>query len=242
MDGGKSIPTSQREAMILEHYPLVRIIAARMVRRFPSHVEVEELVNIGTLGLIDAIDRFEVERGVPFKAYAEIRIRGAIVDSLREADWIPRSVRRKFSRIDTTRATLRGRHGRDPSREEMAAELEMGVEEYDDLCGGAEIKRLVSLDAPMDDDGGATLADHVADEVDPLLDRWIADEMRSQVSTMIQKLPEKERAVVTLYYQRGLNLKEIGDLLGVTESRVCQLRGQAVKRLQTRLGEYKRTG
>lgn len=228
--------------MILEHYPLVRIIAMRMVRRFPAHVEVDELVNIGTLGLIDAIDRFEVARGVPFKAYAEIRIRGAIVDALRDADWIPRSVRRKFARIDTARGTLRAKLGRDPTREEMAAALDIPPEEYDDLCGGAEIKRLVSLDAPIDEEGGATLVEHVADEEDPLLDRWIAEETRLQVVNMVHKLPEKERAVVQLYYQRGLNLKEIGDLLGVTESRVCQLRGQAVKRLQTRLSEYRRSG
>jgi RNA polymerase sigma factor for flagellar operon FliA len=242
MDDGDTFSSSNREAMILEHYPLVRLIASRMVRRFPAHVEVEELVNIGTLGLIDAIDRFEAARGVPFRSYAEIRIRGAIVDSLRDADWIPRSVRKKFARIDTARLGLRGQLGRDPTREEMASTLDITVEEYDDLCGGAEIKRLVSLDTPLDEEGGATLADHVADDVDPLVDRWIADEMRSQVATMIHKLPEKERAVVQLYYQRGMNLKEIGDLLGVTESRVCQLRGQAVKRLQLRLTEYRRSG
>ena len=240
MESGGRLDPAERERMILEHYPLVRIIASRMVRRFPSHIEVDELVNIGILGLIDAIDRFEAARGVPFRSYAEIRIRGAIVDALRDADWIPRSVRRRFARIDTARATLRTRLGRDPDREEMARELEMDPEEYDDLCGGAEIRRLVSLDTPIDEDGSSTLAEHVADDADPFLEQWIAEETRSQVSSMIEKLPDKERAVVALYYQRGLNLKEIGDMLGVTESRVCQLRGQAVKRLQARLTEYKR--
>ncbi len=237
MTGSAPPSPAEREKMILDHYALVRMIATRMVRRFPSHIEVEELINIGTLGLIDAIDRFEAARGVPFKSYAEIRIRGAIVDALRDADWIPRSVRRKFARIDTARAQLRHRLGREPSREEMASTLEMDTDEFDDLVGGAEIRRLVSLDTPVDEDGGATIADQVADESDPFLDRWIAEETRSQVATLIQRLPEKERAVVALYYQRGLNLKEIGDILGVTESRVCQLRGQAVRRLQARINE-----
>jgi RNA polymerase sigma factor for flagellar operon FliA len=228
---------AERERMILDHYALVRMIATRMVRRFPSHIEVDELINVGMLGLIDAIDRFDAARGVPFKAYAEIRVRGAIVDALREADWIPRSVRRKFARIDTARVQLRTRLGREPDREEMATMLEMDVEEYDDLVGGSEIRRLVSLDTPVDDDGGQTIADQVADEADPFLEQWIAEETRVQVTSMIQRLPEKERAVVALYYQRGLNLKEIGDILGVTESRVCQLRGQAVKRLQQRMVE-----
>lgn len=237
-----SFTPSEREKMILDHYALVRMIATRMVRRFPSHIEVEELINVGMLGLIDAIDRFEPARGVPFKAYAEIRVRGAIVDALREADWIPRSVRRKFARIDTARAQLRSRLGREPDRDEMASLLEMDVEEYDDLVGGAEIRRLVSLDAPVDEEGGQTIADQVADEADPFLDQWIAEETRVQVTSMIQRLPEKERAVVALYYQRGLNLKEIGDILGVTESRVCQLRGQAVKRLQQRMAESRGGG
>ncbi|MEN9787747.1 MAG: hypothetical protein RLZZ299_3011 [Pseudomonadota bacterium] len=235
MDGPGGPDLAQREQVILEHHALVRIIASRMVRRFPAHIEVDELVNIGMLGLIDAIDRFEASRGVPFKSYAEIRIRGAIVDALREADWIPRSVRRRFARIDTTRRELRVRLARDPTREEMAQALEMSVDEYDDLVGGAEIKHVVSLDAPVGDDGAAALVEHVADEEDPFIDRWIAEETREHISALIQKLPEKERAVVALYYQRGMNLKEIGDILGVTESRVCQLRGQAVRRLQVRL-------
>jgi RNA polymerase sigma factor for flagellar operon FliA len=227
---------NDRERMILEHYPLVRTIASRMVRRFPSHVEVEELINIGTLGLIDAIDRFDPARGVPFKAYAEIRVRGAIVDSLRDADWIPRSVRRRFARIEAMRGKLRVELGREATREEMAAALEMGVDEYDDLVGGAEIRKLVSLDTPVDDDGGATIADNVPDDEQVTVDDlWMAEETRAAVAEAIKHLPEKERAVVSLYYQRGLNLKEIGEILGVTESRVCQLRGQAVKRLQQRL-------
>ncbi|MFZ5479002.1 MAG: sigma-70 family RNA polymerase sigma factor [Myxococcota bacterium] len=240
MQAREQLSAADRERKILDHHPLVRMIATRMVRRFPSHIEVEELINIGMLGLIDAIDRFEPGRGVPFKAYAEIRIRGAIVDALREADWIPRSVRRRFARIDTARTSLRAQLGREPTREEMATTLELSVEEYDDLCGGAEIRKLVSLDAPVDEDGGTTLVEQVAPaETDSALDLWMAEEARVAAHSAVQNLPDKERQVVSLYYQRGLNLKEIGEILGVTESRVCQLRGQAVKRLQKKLADLR---
>lgn len=240
MVSGTPMTPAERERLILEHYPLVRMIATRMVRRFPNHIEVEELINIGTLGLIDAIDRFDAARGVPFKSYAEIRIRGAIVDSLREADWIPRSVRRRFARLESARTLLRAQLGREPTREEMAGSLEVSVDMYDDLVGGAEIRRLVSLEAPIDDEsGGTTVGDQVSDDTAvAVVEQWIHKETQSQVTGAIQRLPEKERQVVSLYYQRGLNLKEIGEILGVTESRVCQLRKQAVERLQQKLHEY----
>ena len=148
METGGRLDPAEREKMILEHYPLVRIIASRMVRRFPSHIEVDELVNIGILGLIDAIDRYDMARGVPFRAYAEIRIRGAIVDALREADWTPRAVRRNGSRLEEARTHLRRKLGHEPTREEMAAELEVPIREYDRLRADAETRRIVSLDAP----------------------------------------------------------------------------------------------
>ena len=224
---------AQRQQMILEHYPLVRTIAGRMVRRFPSNVEVDELVNVGMLGLIDALDRFDPTRGVPFKAYAEIRIRGHIVDNLRQADWVPRSVRRKFLRIEAARVRLRTALKREPTRDEMAVDLEISVVEFDDLCGDAEIRRLISLDTPLDEEGSSTIGDQVADDGDSVLDHWIMGETTTEVKDAVERLPDRERTVVTLYYMRGLQLKEIGETLGVTESRVCQIRGQAVKRLET---------
>lgn len=224
---------AQRQQMILDHYQLVRTIAGRMVRRFPSNVEVEELINVGTLGLIDALDRFDPARAVPFKAYAEIRIRGAIVDALREADWVPRSVRRKFLRIEAARTRLRSHLKREPNREEMAADLEMTLSEYEDLCGDAEVRRLISLDTPLDEDGGSTIGDQVADGGASMLDEWIEGERAEEVKAAVARLPERERTVVTLYYMRGYQLKEIGETLGVTESRVCQISKQAVGRLST---------
>lgn len=234
--GGAPPPTpSARDRLILEHQGMVRSIARRMARTLPASVEVDELVNVGLLGLIDAIDRFDVTRGVPFRAYAEIRVRGAIVDSLRGADWTPRGVREAGGRIEAARAQLQNTLGRAPRREEVAAHLDLTPEEYDRLRSRSERRRVVSLDAPMSDDpdGDALLGELVADDdADTVLDRWVAAETHAGLAEAVERLSERERLVVTAYYQRGLPLREIGASLGVTESRVCQIHGQALKRLQ----------
>jgi len=227
--------TDPRERMILEHYPLVRTIACRMVRRFPSSVDVDELINVGALGLIDAVDRFDTTREVPFKAYAEIRIRGAIVDALRGADWVPRSVRRKFMRIENARVKLFRKLGREPDRNEMAKALEMNVDEYEDLCGDARIRRLVSLDAPADDENHTPLAERISSNEADVTQLWAKAEVQQEVVSAVHNLPDKERTAVSLYYPHGLTLKEIGEILDVTESRACQLRAQGIKRLKFRL-------
>ena len=224
-----------RERMILEHYPLVRTIACRMVRRFPSSVDVDELINVGAMGLIDAVDRFDTSRQVPFKAYAEIRIRGAIVDALRGADWVPRSVRRKFMRIENARVKLFRQLGREPDREEMSKALEMTTDEYEDLCGDARIRRLVSLDAPADEDNQTPLSERISSDDEDISELWVKKELQQEVIEAVHHLPVKERTAVSLYYLHGLTLKEIGEILDVTESRACQLRAQGIKRLKFRL-------
>ena len=224
-----------REQLILDYYPLVRTIACRMARRLPPSVEVDELINIGTLGLIDAVDRYDASRGVPFKAYAEIRIQGAMFDSLRGDDWVPRSVRRKVNRIEHAKKTLTFSLRRDPSREEMATALEMSTDEYDALVRDARIKKLISLDIPTSEDGHTPLVEIIPgndDSVDSILCR---EELKTEVAHAVSCLPEKERVAVTLYYMQGVTLKEIGEILDVTESRACQLRSQGVKRLKFRL-------
>ncbi|MDP2309163.1 MAG: FliA/WhiG family RNA polymerase sigma factor [Pseudomonadota bacterium] len=225
-----------REQQIAENYPLVRTIAARMAQRLPGNVDLDELTHMGTLGLIDAVDRYDAARGVPLRAYAEIRIRGAIVDGLRDADWTPRAVRRNTARIDEVRAQLRRRLGRDPAREEMAQALEVAPREYDRLRADNEIRRLVSLDAPPADDAQGSLLDRLEGDSASPLDRWVAAEKFAALHAAIEALPEREREVVTAYYQGGQSLKQIGARLGVTESRICQIHGQAVKRLQRVLG------
>ena len=227
--------TDHRQALILEYYPLVRTIAARMSRRLPPSVDGEELVNVGVLGLIDAIDRFDESRGVPFKSYAEIRIQGAMFDSLRSDDWVPRSVRRKFNKIDNARTTLIQELGRAPTRDEMAHKLDTSIEQYEALARDARINRLVSLDVSTTEDGTTPLVESIArlddSAEDGIMDRQIKEEMAHAVTC----LPEKERLAVTLYYMQGMTLKEIGSVLGVTESRACQLRGQGIKRLKYRM-------
>lgn len=227
--------TNDREELILAHYPLVRTIASRMIRRFPASVDLDELVNVGALGLIDAVDRFDPSRNVPFKAYAEIRIRGAIVDALREADWVPRSVRRKVTRIEAAREKLVRSLDRKPTREEMAKELEISVKAYENLSGDARIRKLVSLDAPVDDDNNTHLVDRVQNGEEDFLTTWSKDELKAEVISAVHNLPKKERTAVALYYLHELTLKEIGQVLGVTESRACQLRSSGIKRLKFRL-------
>ncbi len=224
-----------REQLILDHYPLVRTIACRMVRRFPSSVDVDELINVGVLGLIDAVDRFDPARKVPFKAYAEIRIRGAIVDALREADWVPRSVRRKYNRIEDARIKLHRSLGHEPSRTDLAEALEMNMSQFDALASDAQVRKLVSLDNPVDDDNMTPLSERLSDDSIDVTELWAKAELRDSVVSAVQNLPKKERTAVALYYLNNLTLKEIGKVLGVTESRACQLRAQGVKRLQFRL-------
>lgn len=224
--------SSERERRIVEHVPLVRQIALRMSRRFPSHLELDELASIGMVGLIEAADRFDASRGVPFAAFAELRVRGAIVDAMRGSDWVPRAVRQKNTLLDATRSRLRQRLGRDPDRTEMATALEVTPEAYDNLTTAAAVRRLVSLDAPLDADGGQTLAEVVSDESDTADDRWMRVERSEVLSAAIGRLPENQRVVITLYYERGLKFTEIGQMMGVCESRVCQLRGQAVNHIR----------
>ncbi len=229
---------SARERMIVQHHKIVRSIATRMALRLPSHVDVDELVNVGMLGLIDAIDRYDAARGVPFRAYAEIRIRGAIVDALRDADWTPRAVRRNGTRLDQARTHLRRKLGHEPSREEMADELEVPIREYDRMRADSETRRIVSLDAPTGEDADTRLVDLVGDDTEvSALDHWMEAERHVIVAKAVDQLPERERLVMSAYYQKGLSLKEIGVTIGVTESRVCQIHGQALKRLQRMLRE-----
>ncbi len=230
---GKSVEA--RNATILAYYPLVRTIAYRIAKRIPAGQDVEEFINIGVLGLIDAVERFDPSRGVPFKSYAEIRIQGSIVDSLRAADWTPRSVRRKANRIEAARAQLERRLDREPSREELAKALEIEPDEYDNLRDEALIRKVVSTSLPVGPDSNTTIEEQVATGEPGLEELWVEYEVKAEVVDAIRLLPRKERMAVNLYYLKGLTLKEIGNTLGVTESRACQLRSQGVKRLKVKL-------
>lgn len=225
-----------RNAEILRFLPLVRAIAIRVSRRYPSNLEVEDLVNIGTIGMMEALDRFEAERGVPLKAFAELRIRGAMVDAIRKTDWVPREVRRRNHVVGEARRALHNRLGREPSRAELARALELSPEALDDLLDSAVTRTVVSLDATVSGDSDTTLSELVPDEdgVSPT-EAWIAGEDRDALADAISQLPEDERAVMSLYYEHGMKYREIGALMGICESRVCQLRGHAVDRLRKRV-------
>jgi RNA polymerase sigma factor for flagellar operon FliA len=225
--------------MILAHYPLVRMIAERLVRRLPEHVRIGDLKGAGTIGLIQAVDRFDPSLGVPFRAYAEFRIHGAMIDELREADWVPRSVRDKLKRIEGVQRDLLLSLGRPPTQEEAAAALEMTPAEYEELSSGAIVLSLVSLDHGSKDGED----DHDQYELIPRDEEDVVEALHLHalmhaVRQAIADLPPGEREAFGDTFLGGQKLLEVAAVLRVTESRVCQLRGQAARRLRGRLRQF----
>lgn len=230
-----SFTPAQRDALILDHVALVRIIAGRLARRLPSSVDVDELVSVGTVGLIDAIDRFDPERGVPFKGFADLRIRGAMVDYLRGIDPVSRAVRRKHNALEAKRTELRNRLGRAPTREEMARGLELQPQAYDEMVDAALLFSVVSSDTPLDEDAGTTIGDQLSGQETNVEDAWVARELTAEMLAALENLPERERIVVTKFYLESRTLKEIGSELAVTESRACQIAKAGTARMRVRL-------
>ena len=230
------VKRTARDKLVLKHYPMARAIASRIHQRLPKAVELDDLVSAGVEGLIEAIDRYDPDRAVPFLTYAKHRIHGAVVDALRSADWVPRSVRRKAERIEVARLKLREDLGRNPTTEEVAAQLEIPVAKYEALLKDSEIRQLLSLDAPSGGENQTPLVEQLAvNDGRELLSRWQNEETKIAVLEAINQLPERERTAITLYYLHEMSLKEVGDVLAVTESRACQLRSAGVKRLRMRL-------
>ncbi len=224
--------------VVLTHYAMVRAIAYRIHSRLPRSVEVDDLISVGVIGLMESVERFDSTRSVPFEQYARHRVHGAIVDALRAADWVPRSVRRHADRIATARKALLEGKGRDPSPDEMATHLGITGDEYRDLIGASEIRQLLSLDAPMGVDSSTPLVEVVPDGDEDLLTRWQHAEARGAILGAVDSLPERERTAIVLYYLHEMSLKDVGRVLGVTESRACQIAGAAVRRLRMRLREH----
>ena len=225
-----------RDALIAEYAPLVKYIAERLAARLPSSIEVEDLINTGVLGLIDAIDKFVPDRGVKFKTYAEFRVRGAMLDYLRRQDWAPRSMRRKEKELSQVFRQLEQKLKRPATHEEAAEEMGLSMGEFTDLLFKARGLSLLSLNRPKSDEGEEEvkeLGDSIPDEPEnnpyELLKR---QEVRDVLAEQIDNLPEKERMVLSLYYYNELTMKEVGKLLGVTESRVSQLHSSAILRMK----------
>ncbi len=233
----KANEASWKNELILEYAPLVKYIANRIAVRLPPQIEVGDLINSGILGLIDAIEKFDPSRDVKFKTYAEIRIRGAILDELRSLDWVPRSVRRMASRLVETYSDLEQKLGRPARDEEMAKALDIGVDEFYELLHQASGISLVSLDGWSPSfDQKKKLVDCLASEgQNSPLGLLGMNEAREIVSQAIEQLPQKERLVISLYYYDELTMKEIGHVLDLTESRVSQIHTKAILRLRGRL-------
>ncbi|MEU8520628.1 RNA polymerase sigma factor WhiG [Streptomyces sp. NBC_01216] len=231
-----------REQLILHYSPLVKYVAGRVSVGLPSNVEQADFVSSGVFGLIDAIEKFDVERAIKFETYAITRIRGAMIDELRALDWIPRSVRQKARNVERAYATLEARLRRTPSEGEVAAELGIGLEELHAVFSQLSLANVVALEELLHvgGEGGDrlslmdTLEDTAADNpVEIAEDR----ELRRLLARAINTLPEREKTVVTLYYYEGLTLAEIGNVLGVTESRVSQIHTKSVLQLRAKLAD-----
>jgi RNA polymerase sigma factor FliA len=229
-----------RERLVVAYSPLVKYVSGRMASGLPAHVDEADLISYGLVGLINAIERFDLEREIKFETYAITRIKGAIIDELRSLDWVPRSVRSRAREIERANAKLEGKLQRAPTDEEMAAELKTTVEDFQDALlqiSNSTVAALDELWTVSDSSGDAiSLLDtlHDPDAPDPaaVMDQT---DLKDRVADAIARLPEREKLVVALYYYENLTLREIGEVLGVTESRVSQLHTKAVLRLRSRL-------
>jgi RNA polymerase sigma factor for flagellar operon FliA len=230
-----------RERLVVAYSPLVKFIAGRMASGLPSHVEEADLVSYGLLGLIGAIQRYELDRDVKFETFAVARIKGAIIDELRSLDWVPRSVRSRAREIEKANASLEAELGHSPTDEEMAERMEMGVEDFHDALleiANSSVLALDDLWTFADPEGGGgqiSVLDTIRDPHarDPETEAQTT-ELKDRLADAIESLPERERLVIALYYYENLTLREIGEILGVTESRVSQLHTKAVLSLRSR--------
>jgi RNA polymerase sigma factor for flagellar operon FliA len=226
-------------AMLKQYSPLVRRLAHQMIAKLPANVEIDDLIQVGMIGLSDAMSRFDVAQGVQFETFATQRIRGAMLDELRGNDWMSRGDRRHQRSIETAVHKLEQKLGRAPSESEIAAELGMKLTQYQELLGKVRGTQLVYLEDMSGDEGDEDFLDrHVADAESNPLARLSDRKMREALVAAIENLPEREQYVMSMYYEHDMNLKEIAAVLGVTESRVCQLHSQSIARLRSRLREW----
>ena len=225
-----------RDQLLLEHLPTVRYLARRIHERLPQHVELDDLISAGVVGLIDAFNKFDHTKKVQFKSYAQFRIRGAILDTLRSLDWSPRDLRRKGRSVQEAIQVLTQNLHRAPSEQEIANKLHVSLAEYQELLGDLKGLEIGSLQAERNEDSGEEELAYVAGSPDesPLF-RCLQGEMKQRLIDAVDNLPERERLVLSLYYYEELTMKEIGMTLGVVESRVSQIHSSAVLHLRSSL-------
>lgn len=227
----------QKEDLILRFAPLIKLIVNRIALRLPPHVDTEDLVNSGVIGLMDAIEKYDPTRGTSFKTYAEFRVRGAILDELRTLDWFPRSIRQKVNRLESAYAELERQLGRAATDEEVAEALHVDLEEFHEILAQASAVSLVSLyDMGREDSGEErSLLECIGNGEEDPAGALETQEVYETVGKAIERLPEKERMVISLYYHDELTMKEIGKVLNLTESRVSQIHTKAILRLRAKL-------
>ena len=224
-----------KDHLVQRFAPLVKRIAYHLMARLPSSVQVDDLIQNGMMGLLDAINRFEAGMGAQFETYAAQRVRGSMLDGLRENDWLPRSLRRDFRRIEVAISELEQVYGRAPSEQELADSMGMALPEYQKMLQDARGHQLLSFEDLVESGDDDYLERHLSDETNEP-SKLLEDEMlRQTLIHGIESLPEREKLMMALYYEQDLNLREIGEVMGVTESRVCQLHSQAVARLRARV-------
>ncbi len=234
---GGMVPDAERERVIREFAPLVRAMAHRLAFRLPAYLDVEDLVSVGVIGLMDAMTRYDPRREANFKTYAEFRIRGAMLDEIRSMDWVPRSVHERIGLLHRTESILMRRLGRPPTDEELARALDLPVDELAGFVAAAQGAIVMSLeDLGVQDSEGDKIVRMLVDTQHPdPLSMVVTQRVRAALERAIEELPEKERLVLTLYYVEELTMKEIGSVLSITESRVCQIHAKTILRLKAQL-------
>ncbi len=233
----KKTPELQ-EKIIIEYAGLVKLVAGRLSMYLGYNVEYDDLVGYGTFGLIDAVDKFDYNKGVKFETYASLRIRGAILDQIRKMDWIPRSIRQKQRKIDLAYQNLEQRFGRMASDEEVAGELEISMDELEAWQNQTKVTNIISLDEFMEQGSEARVEQSLTadfDQPDRILEK---QELKELLVKTLETLTEKEKKVIVLYYYEELTLKEISLILEVSESRISQLHTKALQKMKMRLGSY----
>lgn len=234
----KRLETTEKDKLVVEYAPLIKFIAQKIAVRLPSNIELDDLISSGVIGLMDAIDKYDPTRDNKFKTYAEFRIRGAILDELRAQDWVPRSIRDKAKLLDKTMVTLEADMGRIPTDDEVAKALNVTIEEFHELLNQVRPVSLLSIDESQtfsNVDKKSILNILEGCKLNNPFNQLNVKTVKDIVTQAIEELPERQRLVLSLYYYEDLNLKEIGKVLRVTESRVSQLHAQAVSRLRNKL-------
>lgn len=234
---------TDRNQLLAQHAPLVKKLAHMMRAKLPSSVDVDDLIQAGMIGLLDAISRYEDNHGAQFETYAVQRIRGAMLDELRSSDWMPRNMRQNMRKIEVAMTEVQQKLGRPPAESEIAAHMKLSLADYQDLLSEAGGHQLIYYEDFHDDDNGEHFLDrYCSDQSDDPLQALVNAGFREAVIEAIEALPEREKILMGLYYEQEMNLKEIGAVMGVSESRVCQLHSQAVGRMRARLREQAWTG